>query len=210
MHIHNTGTSSHAQHRLKYTIYNTYVATRTVGQASWRSPVTHSLCGYCALAQHNMRLAGHVHSDCITRGNALLPSCLAFLSSKISEANLHCWLRLICCRWASLSSAVSDANLGIYCWLRLICCRQNSLSSANHSLCCKTACLWSADLTAQRTLSLYLRLLNRTSLCSAVPKHNDLSHVLFYGVAYQVPSIQKDTSCKSLNLQFMEWRMYHT
>jgi len=126
-------------------MYNTYVATRTVGQARWRSPVTHSLCGHCALVQHNMRLAGHVHSDCITRGNALPPSCLAFLSSKISEANLHCWLRLICCRWASLSSTVSDANLGIYCWLRLICCRQTSLSSANHSLKLSArlaSCMW--------------------------------------------------------------------
>ena len=34
----------------------------------------------------------------------------ASLSCVVSNANLHCWLSLICCRWASLSSVVSDSK----------------------------------------------------------------------------------------------------
>ena len=130
------------------------------------------------------------------------------LSSAVSEANLRCWLRFLCCRRVSLSSAVSQANLLmeahllqvglsllcslwrqstllteahllqvdlfsvvsdaiLQCWLRASL--SSVVSDDNHSLlCCKTACLWSADLAARWGLSVSLCLLNRISLCSAI------------------------------------------
>ena len=92
----------------------------------------------------------------------------ASLSSTVSDANLHCWLRLICCRRASLSSVLSDAN----CFL----------------LCYKTACLWSADHTARQALSLSFSLLSCTSLCSKTWR--SLSHSLLqHSLSSVFPSV---------------------
>ena len=134
MHMHNRGTSTHAQHKYTYTT-QVQVYTCTTKVQVYTTKVKVIMCNtklqelWVRLAENTQPMwilcttmcsAGHVHSGCITTENALSPSCLASLSSAVSDANL---LRLICCRYASLSSTVSDANLVLHCGLRLICCR---------------------------------------------------------------------------------------
>jgi len=74
-----------------------------------------SLFGYCALVQHTKCIA-YIPEEMHSR--RLVWSLLCSLrcqSTLLTEAHF-------CCRQASLSSAVSEANL--HCGLRLICCRR--------------------------------------------------------------------------------------
>ena len=90
---------------------------------------------------------------------------LASLSSAVSAANLA-WLEaVICCSLASLSSAVSSASLSVIrCSLA---CLTSSVSPASlRLLCCTSASLLSAVWAACLVLSLILRFLNLSSLCS--------------------------------------------
>ena len=117
---------------------------------------------------------------------SLICCSLASLSSADSVASRSRWRVLICCSLASLSSTDSVASRSLICCSlaslssadsvasrSLICCSLASLSSANSvaswsRLCCRSDYLRSTVWAARLALSLILRLLSRSSLCTAV------------------------------------------
>ena len=117
---------------------------------------------------------------------SLICCSLASLSSADSVASRSRWRVLICSSLASLSSTDSVASRSLTCCSlaslssanpvasrSLICCSLASLSSADSvasrsCLRCRSDCLLSTVWAAHLALSLLLRLLSRSSLCTAV------------------------------------------
>ena len=131
MHMHNTAdTSTRAQHRYKYIcttqvrvhMHNMWLQELWV----WLAEEVPSYTAYVDAAHWSSTPCALA---CTLRLRHQRKCTLAVLSGLSFLCSLRCQSTLLteahfCCRQASLSSAVSEANL--HCGLRLICCRRVS------------------------------------------------------------------------------------
>ena len=90
------------------------------------------------------------------------------LLAAVSDTSLSCWLALICCSLAALSSAVSDASLPLL--VARICCNVLSLLS---ELCAARLALS----RSRRCLNLLVRPFRQRGVSFLVPSYAVVSHI---------------------------------